>query len=85
MDKNKISRDEAEMRFKDLKLVPGVNLGNIDDVTPEWLTRYVEASEREISQLQKSCISEDAKRYEINIRGRIEHVQNLCRQIFESR
>lgn len=81
----KIGMAEAEARFQDLKLVQGINFQNIADVTPVWLEGYVKACEREIEHLYKTNEQSDAKRYEVPVRERIEHVKHLCSIIFASR
>lgn len=81
----KIGMVEAEARFKDLKLVQGINFQNISDVTPIWLEGYVKACEREIAHLYKSYDQTDAKRYEVQVRERIKHVKHLCSTIFALR
>lgn len=81
----KIDMAAAEARFKDLKLVPGINLNSISAVTPEWLDGYMKASEREIHQLYKDYDPREARRHEVQVIGRVDHVKHLCSIIFASR
>lgn len=76
---------EAEARFEDLKMVPGISLNSISDVTPAWLDGYERNGEREIAGLYRDYTSKDAKVMEIQVRERIQHVKHLCGTIFASR
>lgn len=83
--KKVVSKEEAEFRFKDLCLVPYAHLKNIDDVTPQWLKNYEDGAQREIENINKCFDSREAKRFEIQIKDRLDYVKNLCKTIFASR
>lgn len=78
VQKRTVTQQEAECRFSDLKLVEGINLQNIKDVTQDWLDNYVKNSENEIKALYKNFDNSDAKRYEKAIIERVDHVKHLC-------
>ena len=85
VQKNKVTRQEAEYRLNDLNAIQYVNLKSVDDVTQEWLDDYVKTCEREIVQLHKSYSDIEAKRFEIQVRDRITRVRSLCKTVFASR
>ena len=84
-EKRTISQLDALLRFEELRLVEGVGLMNINQVTPAWLEGYKEQCKLQQEYAEKYYTKSEAAAVRHTLNEQFEHVQHIVEIILKSR
>ena len=84
-DTRTISKLDGLLRFEELRLVEGVGLMNINQVTPAWLEGYKEQCKRREKYAEKYYTKSEAAAVRHTLHEQLEHVQHIVEIILKSR
>lgn len=84
-DTRTISKLDGLLRFEELRLVEGVNLMNINQVTPAWLESFQEQCQRQQEYAEKYYTKSEAAAVRHTLHEQLEHVQHIVEIILKSR
>lgn len=84
-EKRTVCKLDGLLRFEELRLIEGVNLMNINQVTPAWLESFKEQCQCQQKYSEKYYTKSEAAAVRHTLHEQLEHVTHLVEIILKAR